>query len=93
MKKKKHLQTDFLRFIFEKYSNQKDNTEGQDLPDDETEIPSRNKIRKMYEIEDEEEPIEEPIDKDDDEIIDELVNEYKRLKKKYESHRVYKRRR
>jgi hypothetical protein len=83
MKKRKFLQTDFIKFILEKYS------EGQGLPDDEVEVPGeegtelrRKKVSKLNEFEDEEEPIE---DEDDDEIIDELLNEYKRLKRKYES--------
>jgi hypothetical protein len=85
MKKRKFLQTDFIKFILEKYS------EGQELPDDEVEVPDeegnelrKKKIRKLNEFEDEEEPIEDE-EEGDDEIIDELLNEYKRLKRKYES--------
>lgn len=96
MKKRKLIQTDFIKFILEKYASQ-GQAQGQELPDDEVEIPDeegselrRKKIKKMNEIEDEEEPIEG----DDDEIIDELLNEYKRLKRKYESksNRIYFRR-
>jgi hypothetical protein len=90
-KSRKFLQTDFIKFILEKYSNQ----EGQGLPDDEIEIPDdeqrkRKSIRKLNEFDDEVQDEEEPIDDEgtDDEIIDELLNEYKRLKKKYESNRV-----
>lgn len=86
MKKRKFLQTDFIKFIIEKY--------GQDLPDDdEVEIPQdekedplfRKKIKliSQNEIEDDDETNDE-----DDEIIDELVNEYKKLKKKYESNKI-----
>ena len=86
MKKRKFLQTDFIKFILEKYSAQ-----GQSLPDDEVEFPDeenpdelrRKKVRKLNEFEDEEEPIDD--EESDDEIIDELLNEYKRLKRKYES--------
>ena len=86
MKKRKFLQTDFIKFILEKYSSQ-----SQGLPDDEVEFPDeenpdelrRIKVRKVNEFEDEEEPTED--DESDDEIIDELLNEYKRLKRKYES--------
>jgi hypothetical protein len=85
MKKRKFLQTDFIKFILEKYS------EGQGLPDDEVEVPDeegaelrRKKVKKLNEFEDEEEPIEDE-EESDDEIIDELLNEYKRLKRKYES--------
>ena len=90
-KSRKFLQTDFIKFILEKYSNQ----EGQGLPDDEIENPDeeqrkRKSIRKLNEFDDEVQDEEEPIDDEgtDDEIIDELLNEYKRLKKKYESNRV-----
>ena len=85
MRKRKFLQTDFIKFILEKYS------EGQGLPDDEVEVPDeegtelrKKKVRKLNEFEDEEEPIEDD-EEGDDEIIDELLNEYKRLKRKYES--------
>ena len=85
MRKRKFLQTDFIKFILEKYS------EGQGLPDDEVEVPDeegtelrKKKVRKLNEFEDEEEPIEDE-EEGDDEIIDELLNEYKRLKRKYES--------
>ena len=84
MKKRKFLQTDFIKFILEKYA------QSQDLPDDEIEIPDeegreelKRKIRKLNELEDEEEPTDD--EQEDDEIIDELLNEYKRLKRKYES--------
>lgn len=90
-KSRKFLQTDFIKFILEKYSNQ----EGQGLPDDEIETPDdeqrhRKSIRKLNEFDDEVQDEEEPIEDEgtDDEIIDELLNEYKRLKKKYESNRV-----
>ena len=97
MRKKRLIQTDFIKFILEKYASQ-EQAEGQDIPDDEIEKPEedptqlkRKKIRKMNEIEDEEEPAD---GNEDDEIIDELLNEYKRLKKKYESksNRLYFRR-
>ena len=85
MKKRKFLQTDFIKFILEKYS------EGQVLPDDEIEVTDeegtelrRKKVKKLNEFEDEEEPIEDE-EESNDEIIDELLNEYKRLKRKYES--------
>ncbi len=86
MKKRKFLQTDFIKFILEKYA------EGQGLPDDEVESPDeegtelrKKKVRKLNEFEDEEEPIEGDEVEGDDEILDELLNEYKRLKRKYES--------
>ena len=100
-KKRRHLHTDFIRFILEKYSN-----EGQDLPEDETPIPDeqsedpelrkKRRVKLLRELDDEvqgqdeEEP--QSDDEENDEIIDELLNEYKRLKKKYESVKFYKRR-
>jgi len=84
MKKRKFLQTDFIKFILEKYA------QGQDLPDDEIEMPDdegredvKKRIKRLNELEDEEEPNDD--EQGDDEIIDELLNEYKRLKRKYES--------
>jgi uncharacterized protein (UPF0305 family) len=85
MKKRKFLQTDFIKFILEKYA------QSQDLPDDEIEMPDdeqgedvkQKRIKRLNELEDEEEPIDD--EQGDDEIIDELLNEYKRLKRKYES--------
>ena len=51
MKKRKFLQTDFIKFILEKYS------EGQGLPDDEVEVPGeegtelrRKKVSKLNEF-------------------------------------------
>lgn len=85
MKKRKFLQTDFIKFILEKYA------QSQDLPDDEIEMPDdeqgddvkQKRIKRLNELEDEEEPADD--EQGDDEIIDELLNEYKRLKRKYES--------
>lgn len=100
-KKRKHLQTDFIKFILEKYSQ-----EGQDLPEDETPIPDdesedpelrkNRKIKLLKELDDEvqgQDEEESQSDEEDDEIIDELLNEYKRLKRKYESTKFRKRRR
>jgi hypothetical protein len=93
MKQRKHLQTDFIKFILEKYS------QGQELPDDEVETPDdetiephlrkKNSIKRLVEFEDE--PADDD-EKSDDEIIDELLNEYKRLKRKNESYRLHNRR-
>lgn len=95
MKQRKHLQTDFIKFILEKYS------QGQELPDDdEVEMPDdettephlrkKNSIKRLVEFEDE--PSDDDDEKTDDEIIDELLNEYKRLKRKNESYRLHNRR-
>lgn len=93
MKQRKHLQTDFIKFILEKYS------QGQELPDDEAERPDdetiepqlrkKSSMKRLVEFEDE--PTDDD-EKSDDEIIDELLNEYKRLKRKNESYRLHNRR-
>ena len=97
-RKRKHLQTDFIKFILEKYSD-----EGQDLPEDEIPIPEdeteepelrkNRKIKLLQEIDDEvqNDEDEEP-QSEEDEMIDELLNEYKKIKKKYESTKFRKRR-
>ncbi len=100
--KRKHLQTDFIKFILEKYSK-----ESQDLPeneilipDDESEEPELRKNRKiklLNEIDDEVQSQEEDEEEtqsegDEEEMIDELLNEYKKIKKKYESTKFRKRR-
>lgn len=100
-KRRKHLQTDFIKFILEKYSQG-----GQDLPEDETPIPDdesedpelrkNRKTKLLKELDDEvqsQDEEESQDEEDDDEIIDELLNEYKRLKRKYESTKFRKRRR
>jgi hypothetical protein len=96
-RKRKHLQTDFIKFILEKYSN-----EGQDLPEDEIPIPDdeseepelrkNRKIKLLNEIDDEVDSDEEEPQPEEDEMIDELLNEYKKIKKKYESTKFRKRR-
>jgi len=90
MNKKKHIQTNFFRFLLEKYSNDNkpqpeigfdDEVENPD--DDETneELPKR--LKRMVEIDD-----EDPERTEDDDIIDELVKEYKKIKKHYENRRI-----
>ncbi len=89
MNKKKHIQTNFFRFLLEKYSN--DHNTQTDIefddevenPDEETndELPKR--LKRMVEIDDEDSERTE-----DDDIIDELVKEYKNIKKQYENRRI-----
>jgi len=94
MKNKKNLHTSFIKFLLEKYTDETQRLPQQE-PEDEVE-PTRMKVRKMNELEDEEEP-QEPLPDEDDEggvdEIQELLNEYKRLKKKNENNRLYNRRR
>ena len=97
-RKRKHLQTDFIKFILEKYSK-----ESQDIPEDEILIPDeeseeselrkKRKIKLLNEVDDEVQNDEdEESQSNEDEIIDELLNEYKKIKKKYESTKFHKRR-
>ena len=79
---KKHLNTDFRKFILEKLTNGR-RTEDDELeevvPDDEIEQPIE----------------EDPQDDDDeglgDDVIDELLNEYKKIKKKHELYKLHRR--
>lgn len=82
MKKKKHLQTSFLRFLLEKQNN-----ELQELPEEETNLSNKNlsdefdRIINDDEVQDEIENNEE----NDEENIDNLIKEYKLLEKIYKS--------
>ena len=80
MKKRKHLQTNFFKFIVEKY-----NKEIQDeLNDEETNLPDEELID---EIDDIEEPIEpkRKLKEDEDLNLDELIEEYNKLTNKYKT--------
>ena len=90
-KKRKFLQTDFIKFILEKYSDQVQSDIEEPIEDDETKELRNQKLKKkpLNEVEDGE-PIED--DEVDDEIIDSLLNEYKRLRMKYENSRIHNRR-
>lgn len=84
MKIKKHLHTNFLKFIVEKY-----NAEIQELPEEETNFPDEkvvdefDKILGYGENENDEVQDEEETPEDDDESIDDLIKEYRRIEKKY----------
>lgn len=88
--KRKFLQTDFIKFILEKYSDQVQSDIEEPVEDEETRELRNQKTKKRPLNEVDDEPIED--DEVDDEIIDSLLNEYKRLRKKYESTRIYNRR-
>ena len=82
MKKGTHIQTDFIRFMIEKYS-----TPPKLLRDDE--IDKDPEIEDNEEDEDlEDEGPEEPIQDEEDEIIEKLINDYKKVKKQYENRRI-----
>lgn len=82
MKKKKHLHTNFIKFIVEKY-----NTEIQELPEEETNYPDEKLVDEFDEImgygENDEVQDEEETPENDDENIDDLIKEYRSLAKKY----------
>jgi hypothetical protein len=85
MKKKKHLHTRFIKFLIEKHLEDPDVNEP--LPDEETE--ELRLKQKQKEFDEEEEPQQDGTD--DSDGIDQLVNEYKKLRRQYESHRIYNR--
>ncbi len=88
MKKRKYLQTDFIKFILEKYSKSQELTDDHEVEnlDDEKGIKQKQS-KQLVEFEDENEPTED--EKTDEEIIDELLKEYKRLKRKNENYRLH----
>ncbi len=80
MKKRRHLHTNFIKFILEKYS--------QELPDEETNVSNRKLKDEFDEIingqEVKKDEVQDEIEKDeDDDNIDNLVKEYRLLEKKY----------
>jgi hypothetical protein len=94
--KKRHIQTNFIKFIIEKYSNdQEPQTDIEDdeeiqIQEEEPEKPIKTQLKKTdKDIEDEEEDLEGANDED---IIDELVQEYQKIKKAYENRRLSNRR-
>jgi len=93
MKMKKHLHTNFIKFIIEKYS--------QELPEEEIDFPKRkledefDEIFNGQEVKKDEVQNEIEKDDDDDDNIENLVKEYKSLEKKYNlksNDRVYNKR-
>ncbi len=78
MKKRKHLQTNFFKFIVEKY-----NKEIQDeLNDEETNLSDDELIDDIEDIEEPTEP-KRKFKEDDDLNLDELIEEYNKLTNKY----------
>ena len=76
MKKRKHLHTNFIKFIIEKYS--------QELPDEETNVSNRKLEDEFDEIINGQEVKKDEVqDEIEDENIDNLVKEYQLLEKKY----------
>lgn len=83
MKQKKHLQTNFLRFLLERNKITEIVPENQELPEEETNLSNKklsddfDKIINGDEVQDELE--------NDDENIDDLIKEYRLLEKIYKS--------
>ena len=82
--KKKYLQTNFIKFLIEKYEK-----EIQELPEEETNL-SDNKLSDEFDRiingEEEREEIQDEVQEEpenDDENIDDLIKEYRLLEKKY----------
>lgn len=88
MKKRKNLETNFIRFIMEKYAQQLDNDEDIEIPEEDQGKEKRKSkpLPTLIDKEDEEEST------DDDEIIEKLLNEYKKIKAQYESRKIHFRR-
>jgi hypothetical protein len=100
--KRKYIHTDFIKFIVEKYSKDPqgeedeeeidiDSQDQDDEDNEEPQLPKKKKSKKVNEFDDEEN-IDGEEGTEDDAIIDELLNEYKRLKRKHENNKLYKRR-
>lgn len=88
MKKRAHLHTQFLKFIFEKYK-----TETQKLPEDKADISKKEISDEFDEIINDKEvpkikskPVEDE-EPEDDEDLDTLLKEYLSLEKKYKAKR------
>ena len=89
---KKNLHTSFIKFLLEKYAKPDELQRlPQQEPEEEGEEP-KQKLKKIKELDGEDEPL--PVD---DEVVEdeiqELLNEYKKLKQRNENYRVYNRRR
>lgn len=102
MKKKKHLHTNFIKFLLERHLEDPDVDDEieRPIPDEELEELKFRKSRKLNEFDDEDEeeiPMDEPQQEDsedgenDDDTIDQLLTEYKKLRRQYESSRVFNR--
>ena len=74
MKKRKYLETDFIKFLKEKYSENEEEEKLYPNPDDE------NDENRVEEDEEEKKEIDEG---DKEEILEELVKEYKNVRKEY----------
>jgi hypothetical protein len=99
MKKKKHLHTNFIKFLLERHLEDSDVDDEieRPIPDEESEELQLRKSKKLNEFDDDDEelPLEEPQqgeEDNDEDTIDQLLTEYRKLKRQYESRRVPNRR-
>lgn len=88
MKKRKYLETNFIRFIMEKYAQQSDNDEDIEIPEED----HGNRGKKMKPLPTQIDEDDEEESTDDDEIIEKLLNEYKKIKAQYENRKIHFRR-
>ena len=91
MRHGKHIQTNFLKFLMEKYSDEQKEKEKRKHKIDDLEEVNDDIIDELDgedEIEEDDDELS-PEEKKDDLIINELLNQYKRLKKKYENTKLY----
>jgi hypothetical protein len=73
MKKRKHLETNFINFIIEKYQK------NEKLPKEESNVSDEEIIDDIENPDD----IQDNEDDEDDETIDDLIKEFTELNKKY----------
>ena len=84
MKKKTHLQTSFIKFLIEKYES-----EIQELPDEESNIPNKKIVDDFDKIingDEADEEIQDEVQEEpenNDENMEDLIKEYRLLEKKY----------
>ena len=86
MKQKKHLQTNFLRFLLERNNLTEIIPENQELPEEETNL-SNKKLSDDFDkiINGDEDEIDNDEIDNDEENIDDLIKEYRLLEKIYKS--------
>jgi hypothetical protein len=86
MKQKKHLQTNFLRFLLERNNLTEITPETQELPEEETNL-SNKKLSDDFDkiINGDEDEIDNDEIDNDEENIDDLIKEYRLLEKIYKS--------
>jgi BioD-like phosphotransacetylase family protein len=79
--KKKHLETNFIKFIAEKYKK-----EIQELPDEETNVSNKEIVDEFDEIinnkEIKKDEVQDETENEDD-LLEDLIKEYNQLQKKY----------